>query len=222
MGLTVKIDSVEKDIEAMVRNDLSREAQGKAIADYVRAGIAEADDTNRRILGRLPPKTITVDGSEGAALESVNPDGGSIIIEWEIVTDVLIWIAQTLIERSPTVSGAYKKSHTLLADGQEVRIGSDIPPADEYTFINLVPYARRVEIGTTKSGRAFLIQVPNRIYERTAKDASARFGNIADIKFGYREAANAYTLKHSAGRRKDRARGSAVSSPAIIVKLRKS
>ena len=51
--------------------------------------------------------------------------------------------------------------------------GETIPPADEYVFINPVPYARRIEVGKTKSGRPFLIQVPNKIYERTAKDARA-------------------------------------------------
>ena len=51
------------------------------------------------------------------------------------------------------------------------------PLASEYVFLNTVPYARKIEIGKTESGRDFVIQVPNRIYERTANDAQARFGN---------------------------------------------
>jgi hypothetical protein len=185
MGLSVKIDSVAKDVEAMVRNDLSPVEQGKAIASFVKEGIQEGDDTNRRVLGRVPPKTITVDGREGASLESVNPDGGQIIIEWELVGDVLVWIGTTLEERSPSISGAYKRGHTLFADGTEVPRFANIPQADEYLFVNLVPYARKIEVGKTKSGRDFVIQVPSRLYERTANDAKARFGNVAKIEFVY-------------------------------------
>jgi hypothetical protein len=44
---------------------------------------------------------VTVDGQRGCAVDSVNPDGGSIIVEFELVGDVLTWIAQTLLDRSP-------------------------------------------------------------------------------------------------------------------------
>ena len=88
-------------------------------------------------------------------------------------------------ERSPRVSGRYIRGHRLFIDGGEF-IGKDIPVgAEEYTFINTVPYARKIEIGKTKSGRAFVLQVPNRIYERTAKDARRRVGNSVDVKFTY-------------------------------------
>ena len=185
MALRVKIDPIAKDIEAMVRNDLSRAEQGKAIAAFVKEGIEEGDQTNRRVLGRVPPRTITVDGRTGGALESVNPDGGSIIIEWELVGDVLVWIGQTLEERSPVTSGDYKRGHTLFADGQEVPHFANIPPAEQYLFVNLVPYSRKIEVGKMQAGRDFVIQVPNRIYEHTARDARARFGNVAKIEFVY-------------------------------------
>jgi hypothetical protein len=221
MALTVRIQPVEKSVAAIIRADLEPAAQKKAAAAFARAGIDEATATNRQILGREPPLTITVDGRKNAPLESVNPDGGTIIAEWELVEGLLQWIAAELVARSPVVSGAYKRGHTLFADGTEVPVGGRIPPADEYVFINLVPYARRIEVGKTKAGRDFVIQVPNHIYERTAKDARGRFGNQADIKFALRDATGAYRLRHSVGRRKDRQRGSSVSAPAIVIKHRK-
>jgi len=221
MALHVRIEPVEKSVEASIRADLSPEAQKKAAAKFAKEGIDEAKATNRQILGRDPPVTITVDGRKGAPLESVNPDGGNIIAEFELVDSLLRWIGDTLIERSPVVSGAYRNAHTLYADGNEVSVGGAIPPAEEYVFINPLPYARRIELGTTKAGRAFVIQVPNKIYDRTAKDARARFGNQADIKFALRDMTGAYQLRHSVKRRKDRQRGSKVSSPAIIVTHRK-
>lgn len=185
MPVRARIDPIAKDVSIIVNEMLSPTAQSKAFADFARQEIADADDANRRILGRLPPKTVTVDGRPGASLDSVKPNG-VIIAEWELSVDVLAWIAQKLIERSPVNSGRYKKSHTLFADGVETAVGEVLPGAEEYVFLNPVPYARKLEIGKTKGGRDFLVSVPNRIYERTAKDAKARFGNIVNIRFSYR------------------------------------
>jgi hypothetical protein len=70
-----------------------------------------------------------------------------------------------------------------MADGNEVTPGGAIPQATQYVFVNEQPYAHKIEIGTTESGRAFVIQVPNRIYERVANDAMSRFEKIASIIF---------------------------------------
>jgi hypothetical protein len=156
------------------------------VASYAAQAIAEVDQANRRILGRSAPPTVTVDGRAGVGLGQVNLAHGVIVADWALVGDVLAWIGETLRQRSPVLSGRYRDSHTLFADGVEVEIGGAVPQASEYVFLNPLPYARKIEIGTTRSGRAFVIQVPNRIYERTAADAQARFGNVANIKDSYR------------------------------------
>jgi hypothetical protein len=152
---------------------------------FARERLAEAIALNRRAHGRAPKYKTFVDGRSEARLESVRPKGGSIVFEFELVVDVLQWIHATLRERSPVLSGRYRDSHTLFADGREADVGS-IPAAAEYTFMNTVPYARKIEVGRTRAGRSFVIQVPNRIYERTATDARARFGNVARISFDFR------------------------------------
>lgn len=205
MAVKVRITPFEKTIQLLVDGRLSPEARSKRVAAFARDEIAAADEKNRRALGAVPPKTVTVDGKQGAALESVNPDRGIIIAEWSLVSDVLQWIYATLRARSPIVKGDYLKGHTLYADGAEC--DADNPPlASEYTFLNLVPYSRKIEIGKTESGRDFVIQVENRIYERTASDARSRFGNIAKIRFTYQSTVGG---KKSADR-----------APAIIVTLR--
>lgn len=201
MAIRARIDPVEKITTAQLLATLSEPEQRRAAAEFVRQGIAEADGINQRILGRIPPRTITVDGRQGASIEAVNPNGGQVIVEYDLMMDTLKWIGDTLVARSPRVSGDYIRGHTLFADGREIPISGNIPAAEEYTFLNTVPYARKIEIGKTKSGRAFVIQVPNRIYERTARDAKSRFGNSANINFSYRAAGG------------DRV-------PAIIVRLR--
>lgn len=185
MPVKARITSYEKSFKLLLDASLSREARSKRVAAFARKEIAEADAINAKALGSVPPKTITVDGRQGVQLESVNPDRGTIIAEWSLVGDVLQWIFATLRARSPRVSGAYLRNHKLYADGMEC--DPQRPPlAAEYTFLNLVPYSRKIEIGKTKSGRDFVIQVENRIYDRTAQDASRRFGNVAKIRSTFR------------------------------------
>lgn len=235
MAVKTRIDPIAQTIKLLVANTISPQAQQQAVASFAQGAIDEADAMNQRVLGRVPPRTITVDGREGAALTDVKPDGGSIIVEYELITDVLVWIGDTLRARSPVQSGAYRDGWTLLADGTEVGITDDIPPADEYTFVNNVPYARKIEVGMTETGRPFVIQVPNRIAERTAKDAAAKFGNMAKIASVWIQLDSAYTLKtnqrsrswikgrgwrYSATIRPDRRAGSAITYPAINVTLK--
>lgn len=234
MAVKTRIDSVATDINLIVSRDLSRAGQSVAIADFARREIARADDKNRRVLGRVPPRTITVDGQKGGVLENVRPEGGSIIAEWEVVSDVLVWIGDALRDRSPFVSGDFREGWMLLADGQVIAAGGQIPPAEVYTFVNVVPYARKIEVGKTESGRDFVVQVPNRIAERTARDAKARFANIVFIRSVWISLADSYRLQNdqqsrsfkggklriSRKQRPDRVRGSAITYPAITVSLR--
>ncbi|QUS39558.1 hypothetical protein RPMA_12460 [Tardiphaga alba] len=230
MAVRTRIDSVATDINLIISDLLTPEAQGKAAAAFARDAIAEADATNQRILGRIPPRTVTVDGVANAPLERVRPAGGSIIAEWEIVGDVLIWIARTLEDRSPRVKGDYLRGHTLFADGVEVAVSQNVPVAEEYTFVNVVPYSRILEVGKTDTGRDFLIQVPNRIYERTGRDAKALFKNVK-IQSRFISLNDAYRLKfnqrsrhfkggkaiYSSRQRPDRVAGAAITYPAIVV-----
>ena len=89
MALRVRIEPVQKSVEASIRADLSPAVQKKEAAAFAQKGIDEATAKNRQILGREPPLTITVDGRKGVPLETVNPDGGTIIAEWELVDDLL-------------------------------------------------------------------------------------------------------------------------------------
>jgi hypothetical protein len=237
MAVVTKVDSIEKEVDIIINDMLSPAAQSRAFAAFAREEIKAGDELNRQILGRVPPRTVTVDGSPGSALERVSPTG-TIVAEWELVVDILQWIADTLRERSPVVSGIYREGHTLFIDGVEVPMGAQIPSATEYVFTNQVPYARKLEVGKTESGRDFVVQVPNRIYERTFKDAKARFGKQVRISFGYEALVGAYKLQQDGTNRRwtskkrawrvssklsaDRKAGSVVTAPAITISLRNS
>ncbi len=232
MPLTTKIVARSQSFQVLLDETLSPQARSKKVADFARRQIRAADETNRQVLGAVPPKRVTVNGREDELLTNVPPDSGIIIAEYRLVEDVLAWIMKTLRERSPVISGDYKKGHRLFAD--DVEVNANNPPiASRYTFFNLVPYARRLEVGKTNSGRDFLIQVPNKIYARTYQDAKAKFGNVAKISAGFESTPNSYRLKNdqasrsftrgfrrvSAAQRQDRVAGSVISVPAIYVTI---
>jgi hypothetical protein len=233
MPVKTKISAYSQSFKVLVDQTLSLKARNEAIAGFARRQINAADEINRAALGVVPPKKVTVNGRENAELTNIMPpESGIIVAEYRLVDDVLAWIMQTLRDRSPFDSGEYKRGHRLFAD--DVECDPDNPPiAARYTFFNLVPYARRLEVGKTESGRDFLISVPNKIYARTFADAKARFGNAAKITTGFESSTNSYRLKYdqpsrsftrgfmrvSAKQRPDRVAGSVVSVPAIYVTI---
>lgn len=223
MAIVTKVEPIDDFVEAVVREDLSREGRQKALAAFARTRLGEAQEANRAVLGAKPRHVTFVDGRRGAALENVDPDRGRIVFEFDLVRDMLVAIAKLLDERSPVRSGAYRRGHRLFAAGVEVLpTDPNIPEAEDYTFVNLVPYARKIEIGKTKSGRDFVVQVPNRIYERTARDAGRRYGNLAKIRFSYRAPIGGAIVPYRSGSAASRRGGieRASRAPAIIVSLR--
>ncbi len=232
MPVKTKITPFSLTSKILVDGALSPGARSATVAAYARKEIAKADAINLRVFGSIPPKKVTVNGRENAELINIPPDRGIIIAEYRLHEDVLAWIMQTLRDRSPFLSGDYKNGHRLFADDVECDPANP-PIATRYAFFNLVPYARRLEVGKTKSGRDFLVAPPNKIYARTGADAKAKFGNVAKITSGFASTPNSYRLKNdqasrsftrgfrrvSAKQRPDRVAGSVVSVPAIYVTI---
>src|SRR4029077_1061871 len=95
-----------------------------------------------------------------------------IVYNYRYLLDLIRFALDELRRQSPVISGKYKDSHTVYLNDQP--IGDNIPKTinagDRIYIANPVPYARRLEIGHIKGGgRAFLIQVPNRIYYRVTE-----------------------------------------------------
>jgi hypothetical protein len=109
---------------------------------------------------------------------------GPIVYLYHYTTEVVEQAVLLLQRMSPVRSGLYAKSHTIWANGHRI---SQAPKrlVEEIIISNPVPYARKIEVGKTRSGRSFVIQVPNRIYERAAKILRAKYRNVAKIEFNY-------------------------------------
>lgn len=159
------------DIELMLDRTLSESAQQKMFSDF-------AIQTKKTLPS--PVKTF-VDGVQNADERSVKLDG-EIVYELGLAEDVLKSISEELQKYSPVgVSpdkhpGLYKSSHVIFADGVEVAVGSRIPEAREYIFVSALPYSDKIEKGQSS-------QAPGGVYELTAFQANARFGNVANISF---------------------------------------
>lgn len=205
MGIVAKVESVERDIALIFAEELSPKARSKTLAQFAADALRETDEINRNVLGRIPRRHTFVDGREGDALDTVKPDG-LIVAEYELITDVLVWIGGQLTSHppSPLRSGRYIRGQTLFADGTEIPIGDEIPDAQEYVFINVEPYARKIERGESP-------QAPEGVFEVTALRAQARFGNVARIRFEYRTAIGGVIIGGRLGN------SSELRNPAIVV-----
>lgn len=209
MAITAKIDAIDKDLALMLKKELSPEARKAAMVSFAREELAKAQATNRQALGHEPPYETFVDGRRGAALESVNPNGGTILFAFELLDDLFEWIGEQLVLHAPVLTGRYQRSFKFYADGREIDPGGDVPTAREYVFLNSQPYARKIERGHSD-------QAPNGVFEVVAALAKGRFGNMANIRFSYRTPEVAVAGASKARRDADRES----RSPAIVITLR--
>lgn len=180
--VTTKVQPIDRDVQLMLAQDLSPAAQSAAFAAVAADMIGEADEINRQILGRIPLRKTYVDGTQGAALESVKP-GGVIVAEWELVSDILVAIANELKQVSPVRTGKYQASHTLFADGVEVPIGNEIPQASQYVFLSDVVYAIKIEGVPGRPPESKM--APKGVYQITA--AKFQGDNRAKVRFEWRK-----------------------------------
>jgi hypothetical protein len=178
MSVIARVEPLERDIALLFPGDFSPEARSQALAEFAREALADAQQSNARALGRTPPHETFVDGTPGGNEDAVRPDG-TIAYEFELFDEALAWIGEQLVIHSPVKTGRYQRSHVVLADGEQVLVGEMLPPAREYVFVNVQPYARRIEHGYSK-------QAPEGVYQGVAVMASRRFGNLARISFTYR------------------------------------
>jgi hypothetical protein len=164
-------------------------------------------------------------------LESVQLPG-PIVYNYRYLLDLIQFALDELRRQSPHVSGDYVRSHTVFVNDQPVNENAipAIRTGDRIFIANPVPYARRLEVGRRGlTGEPFLIQVPNRIYQRVTDMTKQQARGRANVYMGYVDL-GAWTLRydqktlvktsqgyrHSARQRPDRLAGTAVPSPAIF------
>lgn len=122
-----------------------------------------------------------VDGMQGAPEESVRADG-RIVYQYSRTEEVVKFALATLRELSPVLSGAYKDAHEIFLNGRPVVDVSEYRAGDDVMITNLLPYSRKIEVGTMK----MRVAGTSKVYQQARRIVMNRFGNSASIEFTYR------------------------------------
>lgn len=154
--------------------------------------------------------TRVVDGVEGAPEDAVKL-GGQIVYRYHRLDDVVRFAMETLFELSPVLSGEYRLGHTIFVDGAAAPNLAQWDGRGEIMIANVLPYARKIEIGKMK------MRVPgsDHVYEQAAYVVAKRYGNSAAVYFTYRGIAGGSALKARNGGNKSKLR-----YPALIIRGR--
>ena len=160
MATTIKHPAVSiRDVRVLV-GDLEGDEASELFAAFAEAEIEDAKAAMPPRSARVPPYKIFVWAGQ-AALEDVLAERRHRR-RIRAGADVLVWISEQLFKFSPVKSGLYQKSHELFADGRHVEASASlIRFADEYIFVNTVPYARKIERGSSS-------QAPEGVYQSIA------------------------------------------------------
>lgn len=161
----------------LAKSRLTGEYRRQALIKAAKEAHAEAAAINVRALGHPVESVTIVDGRRGAPMESVKA-GGVVVHLFAVHQAAIEFTAETLSRLSPWDTGLYENSHLLLVNGEEVEWGAAIGVDDVVTFVNLLPYARRLEQGWSD-------QAPDGVYEVASEIVRARFGNIVTVRFSY-------------------------------------
>lgn len=149
-----------------------------------RAIVALAKREHAKVLAAEPKPggfTRFVDGRRGAPEEAVKPNG-VIVYEYQRLDLVVQLAMETLFDKSPVLSGAYRNAHTIFLNGTAVANLKDWKTGDEVAISNYLPYSRKIEVGK------MTMRVPgtDHVYAQAAQVVKGRFGNVASIRFTYR------------------------------------
>lgn len=185
------------------------------LAKTAREALAQAQRS-----GEAPQHYVRrVNGRQGAPEESVQAPG-PIVYTFSVLPEIAAYALTFAQTRSPKRSGRFRRSWFVMVNGLHVTAFDNIPPDAEVIITNDQPYARKIEIGKTESGRPFVIQVPPGIVEDTRQAVMRRFGNTITAQRRFISLGGAYKLRSGGRRRKDRGAGRALTYPALVINQR--
>lgn len=209
---SARIEPIRRDLELLIDENLSPEAFSRQFGQTARRIIEKQDDVNDRTLGRDVKYKTSVDGKPSNKLETAKH---RIVAEWDLLETMFQDILTMLRDASPFITGKYRESITLFADNAPVAITQGLPDAGEYFFAATVPYARKIERGSS-------LQAPDGVFEAVASVASKRFGNVARVRYGFRAViagAGVDYIRSGQGSRSDRASERDNRQPAVIIQF---
>ncbi len=155
---------------------------------------------------------LVVDGSQSKPIANVSPLGSIEFVSRANITDIIRETFDGLIFRSPIDTGKYVSSHVVLLNNSEVARGQNsldswlatnpqFKDSDTIKFVNLQPYARKLErLGVSgqrqqsrtvksrdkrKAASGGRILAPNGAYFLTTRAIKAKYKQNINIKFSF-------------------------------------
>ena len=206
-----------------IRN-LSETITVQDITDDILGAFAQRAIIERdRVVKRYKPTRVQKwVGNREEADERTVKMGESIRYHFDYMKSIVIDAHKRLRQNSPVDTRAtadrfrYKDSHIIIADGQVYEDPLVVPDdATEVTMVNLMPYARKVELrGWGKRG-SVTFHAPYHVYELTYSEIK-KYSNIVNIKFTWIDMPGFAAGKQAT--RSDRSRS--IRYPALIISLR--
>lgn len=185
-------------------------AMRKQLAMFAKQSLAEVISS-----GKAPAQYERfVNGRAGATEESVVLPG-PIVYLFNNYSVVIRAAIEELERRVPRRTGRYAASFMVLVNQVPTVDFSNIPPGAEIIIFNAMPYTRRMETGANKTGA--------RHFDLSKAALNRRFNGVFQVQMTFLNisagvAPNVpYVLRQSAGRRKDRQAGKAITYPALII-----
>jgi hypothetical protein len=215
LDLKVSITERGKDTTNLrITKDLSGQLSLQELLDNLKAtliyiGETALDEEQARGFDKNP--TVIVDNKRNKSVKDVSPFGKIEYVSRINVAKLLLSTYQAILDRSPVDTGLYKKSNYVVYNNTQIatdmagleawlKSGVTIKDKDKFRFINVQPYARKLErLGisaqkraqrTSKSKDKLLrsgprILAPNGAYFLAHRAIKKDSGRNAFIKFGF-------------------------------------
>lgn len=213
VGLSVSENGRNKP-EYTLDSDIGGEVSLADFLDFVKQTLIVTADTvlkEEQDAGFDPNPVIAVDGRVGVPVQNVKPYGNIDIVARADIGDIVLDTYQSILDKSPVLTGTYKSSNFVFVNGEQVAtdlaslqawVETDpvLSDKDLIRFVNIEPYARKLErLGVTidhqqsrtvnkknkRTGRSISVGVPNGTYYITARNIRSKYRRNSIIQFEF-------------------------------------
>jgi hypothetical protein len=196
-----------------IEADLTNELTLKDLRNTLKLMIIETANATfeeELALGFDKGATVFVDKNPRKLLADVDPFGRVDIVARQNMSEILMYIYNKIIEKSPVKTGKYISENVVFVNNIQVADnpaqlksyleGLDFLSKDKIRFVNLAPYARKLERYAVtkdkkavpkinkKKDRSYLGSdslLPNGVYALTSRLAISQYGKNAFIQFSF-------------------------------------
>lgn len=189
-----QLDAWQRNITTGIK-DLAEDAAVEALKEQTLIARQEVIAKQTARGGIAPLLRQVIDGVE-APLSAIRPDS-IIVLLWNYLPEVAFRTYQALEQRAPRLTGRYIEGLLTFVDNQPGLLSDITTHTKEVRIVASVDYARRLEVGKTASGRAWVQQVAPHIVEETAIVAKSKFNDLAKITYSYVDLSGAFGLSRA-------------------------